>query len=144
MAKLEEVVFGDLTAAETYEGRAELVRLGIESELFDLDTGLYRVAKFENGGFQDADPSANPDVDTLAWYPKTVAIAWPHLFNVTGPHSDRAQAQMDTLDYYWDGFPNPDWTNTIVDTNGFSISIYRSCCLAGWGPYQGGGSCHVC
>ena len=132
MAKLEEVVFGDLTAAQTYDVKAEQIRQGIDNELFDLDTGLYRVAKFENGEFQDADPSANPDVDTLAWYPKTVAIAWPHLFNVTGPHSDRAQAQMDTLNYYWDGSPNPDWTNTIVDTNGFLFpSIGHAALLAG-------------
>ena len=63
MAKLEEVVFGDLTAAQTYEVKAEQIRQGIDNELFDLDTGL---PSSKMGSFRTPIPLPTP-----------MSIPWP-------------------------------------------------------------------
>ena len=115
MWNLESTVFGDAVAAQTYDDAAEEVRNAIENELFNSATQLYRVAKFENDAYQDA-------VLNNAWYPDTVAQAWPHLFGVIEADSPRAQAQMAALNDTWDGAPQTDWTATFADPNGFPFT----------------------
>jgi len=110
MARLEEKVFSNPTMAQVYDIAAEQIRNGIENELFNPGTGLYRVAKFEDGTYKEANLSE--------WYPGTVALAWPHLFGIIEGTSSRAKAQMAALNDNWDGSPNPDWTSNIVDPDG--------------------------
>ena len=111
MAKLEAVVFGDLSAAKGYVYAADKVRKGIYRSLLDRGTNLYHVAKFEDGTCEEADLNI--------WYPGTVAIAWPHLFGVIESNSEIATFQMASLNDSWDGSPNPDWVCNIVDATGY-------------------------
>lgn len=109
-ATLESNVFGNATLAGHYADRAEAMRLGIEGQLYNAATGFYRLAKHENGAFDEA--------NLLAWYPGTAPIVWPQLFGVHEAQSARAQAQMRALNEGWDGLPMPDWTNNQVDPTG--------------------------
>lgn len=123
MALLEEMVFGDTVAAQIYINAAELVLDGIDTELFNQGTGLYRVAKLENGTFEEANLNN--------WYPGTVAIVWPLLF--IDASSARAQTQMSALNNSWDGLLNPDWATNITDPNGFTWdSIGYAALLTGY------------
>jgi len=105
MAKLEKKVFRDKKAAHFYERAAKRVKKGIQKWLFNKGTRLYRIAKFENGSFQEADLNQ--------WYPGTVAIAWPHLFGIINPHSGRARSQMSAINDNWD------WSVSFADPGGF-------------------------
>ena len=124
MEQLEELVFNDPAAAQLYGDAADAVQAGIEAGLFNGATGLYRVAKFENGAVQEANLNQ--------WYPGTVAIVWPHLCGVIEGSSARARAQMDALNGSWDGTPNPDWTSHFLGPGGFPWpSIGQAAILAG-------------
>ncbi|HLE47017.1 MAG TPA: hypothetical protein VI818_01875, partial [Candidatus Thermoplasmatota archaeon] len=107
---LESEVYGNASRAELYAERAEAMRLGIEGQLYNGATSLYRIAKHENGAFDEA--------NLLAWYPGTAPIVWPQLFGVHDPSSARAQEQMKALIDGWDGLPMPDWSNNQVDPTG--------------------------
>ena len=120
MEQLERDVFNDLAAAATYQSAAERVRKGmLEAQpqlafpepLLNGATDLFRVAKFENGTFQEA------DLDQ--WFPGTVALQWPYVFGVIEPRSTRAAKQLAAMNASWDGSPNLDWTTTTVDPTGF-------------------------
>ncbi|HLE48091.1 MAG TPA: hypothetical protein VI818_07325, partial [Candidatus Thermoplasmatota archaeon] len=50
-AAVEADVYGNATMADLYGGRAEAMRLGIEGQLYNPATHLYRLAKHENGAF---------------------------------------------------------------------------------------------
>lgn len=104
MAKLQEEVFGDPQMAQEYQVAAGRVREAISTSLFNEETGLYRVAKFGNETYQEA--------DLATWYSGTVNLAWPHLFGVFTGDSDISKNQLAAINANWD------WTNKITDPNG--------------------------
>ena len=113
MAVLEAEVFGDPTAAKTYDVAADSVRSAISQLLYNPDSSRYRTAKLNDDSFQEA----NLDV----WYPGrtdttgfTLHLVWPHLFGVEPDGSARTLSQMAELNASWDGSPNPDWTSAFV------------------------------
>ena len=113
MSRLQDQVFGDETASQTYADAAEEVRLGIENELYNSGTQLYRVAKNPDDTFTEADAVAT------VWYVDATAQARPHLFGVSAVNSATTQTVMGTVNAGWDGTPSPDWTNNFVGPNGF-------------------------
>ncbi len=124
MVHLERKVFRDPQAARTYRVAAVDVRRAVRRVLFDGQIRLHRVARFENDTFQDA------DLDV--WYPGSVALVWPHLFGVIPAAEIRAQRQLSALNDSWDGSPNPDWTTSVVDPDGFLWpSVGHAAMLAG-------------
>lgn len=116
MANLEKEVFDDNKAARKYERAAKKVRNGIRKSLFNRRAGLYRVAKFDNGSYQEADLNS--------WYPGTVALAWPHLFGVIKGKSKTAQNQMEAINANWD------WTSQSSDGSPWA-SIGQAALVAG-------------
>lgn len=116
MANLEKEFFADKKAASQYQRAAREVQQGIRKFLFNRQTGLYRVAKFESGAYQEADLNA--------WYPGTVALAWPHFFGVTKSDSDIVQDQMAAINASWN------WTSQSPDGSPWA-SIGQAALLAG-------------
>jgi len=127
MEKLERDVYGDRKASNVYKNAAKRVKSGIQNELYNDAVSLYRSAKFIDGTYAEADLNV--------WYPGTTHLAWPHLFEVIEPQELTAQIQMSELNNSWDGDPNPDWTRSVVDENGFTWpSIGYAALLAGDSP----------
>jgi len=124
MERLESRVFGDNAAAQKYAAAAQKARNTIRNEMVNPATSLYRVAKFLDGTYWEADLNV--------WYPGSVALAWPHLFGVTEGQSRTTQTQMAALNGSWDGSPNPEWTTNLVEPHGFLWpSIGHAALLAG-------------
>jgi hypothetical protein len=111
LAGLERTLFGSRSRANSYDAAAQRVQDGIRRYLTDPKTGLYHVARVEDGSVVPANLSV--------WYPDTVALTWPHLFGVTTPSATATRTQMAALNAAWDGQPGPDWTTTVVDPDGF-------------------------
>lgn len=124
MSRLESAVFGDGRAAKKYEAAAQRVRDGIHKSLLDAKSGLYHVAKHENGAVD----AARLDV----WYPDATAQVWPLLFGVVDAASAPAKVTMASINHIWDGDPQPDWSARPVDAAGFTwTSIAYASVLVG-------------
>ncbi len=111
MESLEARVFVDRPASQVYSRAAARVQDAIRDSLLNPTTGLYRVAKFDEGVYWEADLNN--------WYPGTVSLLWPSLFSVTPGNSKIERTQVDALNANWDGSPNPDWTSNTADPDGF-------------------------
>jgi hypothetical protein len=124
MESLEARVFLDRSASQVYARAAARVQDAIRNSLLNPITGLYRVAKLDEGVYWEADLNE--------WYPGTVSLLWPSLFYVTQGNSKIERAQVDALNAVWDGSPKPDWTSGTADPSGFLWpSIGYAAMLAG-------------
>ena len=85
-----EELYDDPAVAAMYRERAQNVRDAINSELYNGDTQLYRLAKLNNGTYREANPGQR-------WFPDAVAQTLPHLYGVVAASSPRAQAAMVAL-----------------------------------------------
>ena len=129
MEEIERTVAGDEVAATRFGNAAVAVQNAITgaNDLFNEETGFYRIAEDENGEFTEADPDL--------WYGGTVNLAWPRLFGVTGPDDAAVVAQqMDAINDFVrvvDGESVTWWTG-IVDPSGQPWSaVGRAALLTG-------------
>ncbi len=111
MQRLMADVFNDNALSQTYEMAGDAVKAGIKNEFYDKDTGLYNWAIYSDGFVESADLNM--------WYPGSVHLAWPLLFELENPKNKKSVYQMIALNESWDGEPNPDWTSSIIDEFGF-------------------------
>lgn len=109
LANLERDVFNDPQRATLYHDAAERVCTGILAELYAPKTGLFRVAKFENGD------CPAPNLDT--WYPDTQAQLWPVLFGVLPAHDPSARTVAAAVNEHWNGHTRPDWARDPQHVN---------------------------
>jgi len=114
MARIESDVYHDTMAARRYEVAAVRVRSGILTSLLDKSTGLYRVAKFEDGKA----PAPNLGV----WYADTIAQVWPQLFGVVGERSAQAKTSVRLVNARWNRKGGVRWTTSFVDPGGYPCS----------------------
>ena len=126
MAWLEREVSGSPNAGGAYDLAADAVRFGfdgpggpggIEGELLEPATGLYRVAKFRD---EDQDPTNDPvqNADPNVWFPNGIAhVVWPHLMGVTAPTDQTVAVQLAAVNVLDNGQPRFPWSTQIVDPN---------------------------
>jgi hypothetical protein len=123
MTDLEQTLF-DKKQALVYDQAAKRVRKAIDDVLYSNKTQLYRIAELEGGALMEANLNQ--------WYVGTVTVLWPQLFGVVEERSSRSKRQMDAVNQSWDGSPNPDWTTTLADPDGFVwTSVGHAALLSG-------------
>ena len=113
LANLERDVLNDLPRSTFYRQAAERVQRGILKELYDPQTKLYAVAKFED--------NSRPVTNLDKWYPDTQAQLWPHLFGAVTPADPRTQAVMAAVNAHWNGHTKPNWSANPEQINNGSI-----------------------
>jgi hypothetical protein len=121
LAGLEQEVFNDAGQAAIYRQAADNVRRGILSELYDPQTKLFRIAKFEDG----KRPATNLD----KWYPDTQAQLWPLLFGVTSPTDPTTRAVVAAVNGRWNGQLKPDWAAHPDQVNQGWIEAGDACAM---------------
>jgi hypothetical protein len=121
-ADLMSELYGNEVAGQRYRAAAQRVRDGILRELYDPDSGLYSVAKFEDDTIQRADLNV--------WYPDATLQVWPILFGVTGPASIEARRALRAVNQRWDDRHAPAWTDNLIGGHSW-VSVSYASLLAG-------------
>ena len=109
LAELEQEVFHDSLRASSYRAAAKRVQRGILSEMYDLQAGLFRIAKFEDG--------KRPEPNLEKWYPDSQAQLWPLLFGVTAANDPTTRAVISAINGHWNGRLKPDWASNPGQVN---------------------------
>ena len=91
-----------------YQTRALMTRHGLLTESFDTSTGRFRWV--DNAFSQNT-------ADLSDWYPRSVPVVWPTLFNVIAPESVVAKAQFSAIDGVWNGVLKTNWTTMADDAS---------------------------
>jgi hypothetical protein len=97
MSFIESYVYHDSALAQVDANAAAGVKAGILSDLYDSNTGIFKIS---------LGASTAPGV----WNPGASGLAWPIIFGLIDPGSQIAQSQIQTIASTWDGSSRMKWT----------------------------------
>ncbi len=108
LSRIEAEVFHRNDKTLKYENAASKVQKAISTKLYSTKTGLYITGIDSNG--KDQYPGSE------SWYPRSVSLMWPQMYNIEKTATNRYKAQRDWLNNKWKG--PLDWRNHRVSEDG--------------------------